>query len=90
MEVKPPPPLNFHQPGLTDGSYVIFVGGRRKLCNFRLVTYIGQELTEDKVKLMKKGFFHEFWLIFHQKFPVVVVVYMYIHVIEKRQLLSLH
>jgi hypothetical protein len=48
------PPLNFHQPGLADESYVIFVGGRRKLCNFRLVTFIGQGPTEDKVKPMKK------------------------------------
>jgi hypothetical protein len=39
MKVKGP--LNFHQPGLADGSYVIFVGGRRKLCNFYLVTFIG-------------------------------------------------
>jgi hypothetical protein len=43
---------------LADGSYVIFVGGQRKLCNFRLVTSIGQGTTEDKVKPMKKGFFH--------------------------------
>jgi hypothetical protein len=61
MEVKPP--LNFHQPGLADGNYVIFIGGRRKLCNFRLVTFIGQEPTEDKMKPMKKVFFHGFWLI---------------------------
>jgi hypothetical protein len=45
------------------GSYVIFVGGRRKLCNFYLVTSIGQGLTEDKVKPTEKGFFRGFWLI---------------------------
>jgi hypothetical protein len=58
MEVKAP--LNFHQPGLADGSYVIFIGGRRKLCNFHLVTFIGQRPTEDKMKPTKKFFFHEF------------------------------
>jgi hypothetical protein len=66
------PPLNFHQPGLADGSYVIFIGGRRKLCNFRLVTSIGQGLTEDKMKPTKKVFFRGFWLIMEvQQFPVV-------------------
>jgi hypothetical protein len=64
MEVKAP--LNFHQPGLIDVSYVIFVGDRRKLCNFRLVTFIGQGPTEDKVKPTEKGFFRGFWLIFHR------------------------
>jgi hypothetical protein len=53
MEVKTLP--NFHQLGLTDGSYVIFVGDRRKLCNFHLVTSIGQGPTKDKMKLMKKS-----------------------------------
>jgi hypothetical protein len=67
VEVKPPPPpLNFHPPGLADESYVIFVGGRQKLCNFCLVTFIGQGLTEDKMKPMKKLFFRGFWLIFHR------------------------
>jgi hypothetical protein len=61
MEVKTP--LNFHQPGLADGSSIIFIGGRRKLCNFRLVTFIGQGPTEDKVKPMKKCIFRGFWLI---------------------------
>jgi hypothetical protein len=51
---------------LADGSYVIFVGGRRKLCNFRLVTSIGQGPTEDKVKPTENGFFRGFWLIFHR------------------------
>jgi hypothetical protein len=74
MEVKAP--LNFHQPGLADGSYVIFVGGRQKLCNFRLLTFIDQGPTEDKMKPTKKVFFCGFWLIFHwpmevQQFPVV-------------------
>jgi hypothetical protein len=55
---------------LADGSYVIFIGGRRKLCNFRLVTFIGQGLAEDKVKPMKKGFFRGFWLIFHRPLKV--------------------
>jgi hypothetical protein len=64
MEVKAPP--NFHQPGLADESYIIFVGGRRKLCNFRLVTFIGQGPTEDKMKPTKKVFFRGFWLIFHR------------------------
>jgi hypothetical protein len=40
---------------LADGSYVIFIGGRRKLCNFCLVTSIGQGLTEDKMKPTKKS-----------------------------------
>jgi hypothetical protein len=76
MEVKAP--LNFHQPGLADGSYVIFVGDRQKLCNFRLLTFIGQGPTEDKMKPTKKVFFCGFWLIFHwpmevQQFPVVWV-----------------
>jgi hypothetical protein len=61
MEVKGP--LNFHQSELADESYVIFVGGRRKLCNFHLVTSIGQGPMEDKVKPTKKGFFRGFWLI---------------------------
>jgi hypothetical protein len=72
MEVKAL--LNFHQPGLTDGSYVIFVGGQRKLCNFCLVTSIGQGPTEDKMKPTKKVFFRRFWLTWPmevQQFPVV-------------------
>jgi hypothetical protein len=79
MEVKPP--LNFHQPGLIDESYVIFVGGRRKLCNFHLVTFIGQGPTEDKVKPTKKASFVDFglssigpWTIEVQQFPVVIVL----------------
>jgi hypothetical protein len=68
MEVNPSrwklrPPLNFHQPGLADGSYVIFVGGRQKLCKFHLVTFIGQGPMEDKMKPTKKVFFRGFWLI---------------------------
>jgi hypothetical protein len=58
MEVKPF--LNFYQPGLADGSYVIFVGGRQKLCNFRLVTFIGKGPMEDKIKPTKKVFFRGF------------------------------
>jgi hypothetical protein len=61
MKVKAPP--NFHQPGLADGSYVIFVDDRRKLCNFCLVTSIDQGPTEDKMKPTKKVFFCGFWLI---------------------------
>jgi hypothetical protein len=45
---------------LADESYVIFVGGRRKLCNFRLVTSISQGTTEDKMKPTKKVFFCKF------------------------------
>jgi hypothetical protein len=47
---------------LADGSYVIFIGGRRKLCNFCLVTFIGQGPMEDKMKPTKKVFFCGFWL----------------------------
>jgi hypothetical protein len=60
---------------LSDGSYVIFVGGRRKLCNFHLVTSIGQGPTEDKMKPTKKSSFVDFGLssMEVQQFPVVQV-----------------
>jgi hypothetical protein len=84
MEVNPSrwklsPPLNFHQPGLTDGSYVIFVGGRRKLCNFHLLTFIGQGPMEDKMKPTKKVFFRGFRLIFHRPCPMEVQQFPVVH-----------
>jgi hypothetical protein len=70
MEVKAPP--NFHQPGFADGSYVIFIGGRRKLCNFRLVIFIGQGPMKDKMKPTKKSSSVGFGLSEVQQFPVVI------------------
>jgi hypothetical protein len=72
--IKAPLPLNFHQPGLTDGSYVIFVDDRRKLYNFCLVIFIGQGPTEDKMKLIKKSSSVSFglsWPMKIQQFPVM-------------------
>jgi hypothetical protein len=75
-------PLNFQQPRLGDGSYVIFVGARQKLRNFQLLIFNGQVPTEDKIKLMKNVYSIGFalssigpWPLEVQQFPVVFIDY---------------
>jgi hypothetical protein len=63
-------PLNFQRPRLADKSYVIFIGGRRKLRNFHLLIFNGQGSMEDKVKPTEKCFFHRFCLIFYRPLAV--------------------